>query len=212
MVGEMHGISEPAGFVLSLTNLFTRKGVHVQVGVEIPSDQMEKYLFNPTDSNIYHSDFFTHKRLDSRATFAWANLIERIHNNVNAEIFFFDINTDEITDIMQRDSLMYLKIKKRIQLHPTWKTITLSGNIHNMLHPYNGEPKIGIYILRDNDLNIKDKTLSINHIYPTDHTNPFFEHSVGYDNYLYLYPRDANLNFSGIYFTSKCTFSHLVSE
>ncbi len=212
MVGEMHGTSEPAGFVLSLTNLFTRKGIHVQVGIEIPSDQMERYLSNPTDSNIYYSDFFAHKRLDDRASLAWANLIARVRDNVKAEIFFFDINTGEIANIMQRDSLMYLKIKKRIQLHPTWMTITLSGNIHNMLLPFNGEPKIGIYILRDNDLNMKNKTLSINHIYPTDHTNPFFEHLVGYENYLYLYPRDANLNFSGIYFTSKCTFSHLISK
>lgn len=212
MVGEMHGTSEPARFVLGLTDLVARKGMHVQVGIEIPSDQMGKYLSNPTDSNIYHSDFFAHRRLDNRASYAWANLIAGIHVNANAEIFFFDINKDEMMDITQRDSLMYLKIKERIRLHPTWTTITLSGNIHNMLHPYNGESKIGIYILRDNELNMKGKVLSLNHVYPTDHTHPFFEHSVGYENYLYLYPRDANLNFSGIFFTSKCTLSTLVSE
>src|ERR1700740_3009831 len=44
MVGEMHGTNEPAKFVIGLAELFTKKGDSVQVGIEIPSDQMSKYI------------------------------------------------------------------------------------------------------------------------------------------------------------------------
>lgn len=67
MVGEMHGSNESPRFVLSLADLLVKRGNYVQVGLEIPSEQMKTYLSSLTDSSIYHSDFFVHKRLDGRA-------------------------------------------------------------------------------------------------------------------------------------------------
>jgi len=127
-----------------------------------------------------------------------------------------------------RDSLMYIKIKKRILLHPSWKTITLSGNIHNILIPYNGETKMGLYLLNDKDMNISNKILSLDHFYATgqiwdnsgsklqfyqvDNSNSIFAKTVDYDNYMFIYPREKEKKYNGIYFTRIVTVSNLVSE
>ena len=80
----------------------------------------------------------------------------------------------------------------------------------------------------DKDLNIANKVLSINHcyakgevwdnsgdslqLYQVDNTNSNFAKTVGYENYLFLYPHDAKMKYSGIYFTRKVTPSNLVSK
>jgi hypothetical protein len=162
MIGELHGTCEPANFVIGLVELLTKKGNNVQVGLEIPSNQMEKYNSLPNDSNIYLSEFFTKKSIDGKATYAWANIIGKLNDNKKIEIFFYDnLNGDFNT----RDSLMYLNIKKRIQLHPNWKTVTVIGNMHNMLIPYKGKPKTAYFLSKDKDLNISNKILSIQHLY-----------------------------------------------
>jgi hypothetical protein len=228
MVGEMHGSNEPARFIISLTDLLIKKGWNVQIGLEIPSEQMEKFLFFPNDSNIYSSSFFTFKRPDSRASFAWAHIIEKYIGNANVNIFYFDINTVNIQNVKDRDSLMYLNIKKRILLHPSWKTLTLSGNVHNMLLPYDGEIKMGLYLFRDKELGIANKILSLNHTYstgqiwdyyggnlqlkPVDHSNSFFAKTVNYENCLLIYPPNPKMNYSGVYFTRKITTSNLVNN
>jgi hypothetical protein len=228
MIGEMHGSNEPARFVMGLTDLLTKKGWNVQIGMEIPSYQMEKFLLNPIDSNIYSSSFFTYKRPDGRASFAWAHLIGKYIGNNHVEVFYFDINTVNGQNTKNRDSLMYINVKKRILLHPSWKTITLSGNIHNMLLPYNGEIKMGLYLRTDKELNISNKILSLNHIYsngqiwdydgnnlqlkPVDNSNSIFANTVNYENYLFIYPQNPEKSFTGIYFTRKVTASDLVNN
>ena len=228
MVGETHGTNEPARFVASLTDLLTRKDNNVQIGMEIPSEQMKKYLSNPADSNIYSSDFFTNKPYDGRPCFAWADLIAKLNDKNNVEFFFYDINIGDFKNFSERDSLMFLKIKKKLQLHPTWKTITLSGNIHNMLIPYDGKTKMGLFLRNDKDLNLANKILSLNHWYATgtfldnsgnslqlfqgDNSNSIFAKTIDYENYLLIYPHDAHMKYSGIYFTRKITPSNLVSK
>ncbi len=123
MIGEAHGTNEPARFVLSLAELLTRKGEQVQMGLEIPSEQMKKYLSTPTDSNIYSSDFFARRPYDSRSCFAWANLIAKLNDNPNVEIFFYDINMVDFKNLSERDSLMYLKIKKEYSCTQTGKPL-----------------------------------------------------------------------------------------
>ncbi|MBS1669733.1 MAG: hypothetical protein JST58_20355 [Bacteroidetes bacterium] len=228
MIGEMHGSNEPAKFAISLADLLTKNNNHVQVGLEIPSDQMKKYLSNPVDSNVYRSAFFSKKSMDARASFAWADIILKLKNNPKIEIFFFDINPEEGSRYINRDSLMYLKIKKRIQLHPTWKTLTLSGNIHNRLSPFNNNSTMGLYLKNDEGLNIADKIASINHsfatgtlleneennlqLYNRDYSDSPFATTVDYPNYLFLYAPSTSTNYSGVYFTRKATVSKLVSE
>jgi hypothetical protein len=58
MIGEMHGTNEPAIFLIGLTELFANYGDTVQVGFEIPSEQMRNYFQTLTDSSIFQSDFF----------------------------------------------------------------------------------------------------------------------------------------------------------
>lgn len=225
MVGEGHGTQEPARFVKSITELFLQRGSSVQIGLEIPSSQMKKYLSNPKDTNVYASDFFMNKSFDGRACFAWADLIAHLSNQSGVEFFFYDVNIGDFKSFEERDSLMYLKIKKRIQLHPDWKTITLGGNIHAMLKPYDGKTKTALFLRDDKDLQIGNRILSINHcyasgnywdnsnqtlqIFQSDHSHSIFATAVQYENYLYIYPKNANMNFSAVYFTRRLTASSL---
>jgi len=228
LIGEGHGTKEPARFVQSLAELLLRKGNHVQIGLEIPSEQMKTYLSSPKNSNAYTSEFFINKPYDGRPCFAWADLIARLSGRHDVEFFFYDINFGEFKDFEERDSLMYLKIKKRIQLHPDWKTITLGGNIHAMLRHYNGKTKMGLYLRDDKDLQIEKRLLSIDHCYATgsywdnsnntlqifqaDDSYSILATAVDYENYLYLCSQIANKNFNAIYFTRKLTASPLVGQ
>src|SRR5882757_3804468 len=165
MVGEIHGTKEPAEFVSSLVDLFINNGNTVQVGLEIPSEEVNNFALDTADHNIYSSTFFKTKRNDNRASSAWASLINKFKNIPNVDFFYYDVNAGDFKNYSDRDSLMYTKIKKRIQLHPTWKTITLSGNVHNMLLPYYGEIKMGLYLYNDTDLNLSNGILSLAHVY-----------------------------------------------
>jgi hypothetical protein len=147
MVGETHGTKEPAKFVRSLVELLIKNGDTVQVGLEIPSEEIKTFTRTSPDSAIYASTFFRTWRHDIRASADWANLIIRFNNIPNVNFFYYDVNKGDFKNYGNRDSLMYTKIKRRIQFHSKWKTITLGGNIHNMLLPYRGEIKMGLYLL-----------------------------------------------------------------
>jgi hypothetical protein len=165
MVGEMHGTNEPAKFVIGLAKVFIGKGDSVQVGLEIPSAEMKEYLNRKSDSIIYSSDFFVKKSTDGRASVAWAEVISKLDKSPKIRIFFFDVNNSESKNPGDRDSIMYLKIRNKIMEHPDWKTITLSGNIHNMLLPYKEKPKMALYLNRDEELNLSGRICSLNHQY-----------------------------------------------
>jgi hypothetical protein len=228
MAGEKHGANEPAQFVIGLTDLLTKENIRVQVGFEIASETMKKYLSNPADSNIYTSEFFTRKYTDARASFAWADGLAKLNDNSKVEIFFYDVNTGERKRDGDRDSLMYLKIKQRIVAHPTWKTIILSGNIHNMLQPYDTKSKMALLLKNDIDLDISKKLLSVlcysavgvtwdygnnrfNFI-KEDNSGSIFAKTVPYENYLLLFPPDKKGPYNGIYFTRKITPARLVRD
>ena len=228
MVGEVHGTNEPARFVGSLANLLTMHNRKVQIGMEIPPGQMKKYWSTPSDSNILGSYFFATKRSDSRACFAWVSLLEKFIGNPQVEFFFFDVDTVTSGNFKARDSLMYINIKKRVMLHPSWNTITLSGNVHNMLIPYDGEIKMGLYLLNDKDLSISNKMLSLNHFSATgqnwdnsrtglqlrtiDNSNSVFTKISRYNNYLFIYPPDVRRKYNGIYFTRAVTVSKFTNS
>lgn len=63
MVGEMHGTTEPASFVNGLANLMLENNQNIQIGLEIPSEDMALYISSPIDKNIYLSYFFQKKLL-----------------------------------------------------------------------------------------------------------------------------------------------------
>jgi hypothetical protein len=225
MVGELHGSNEPAQFVSSLVDLMIKKGNPVQVGLEIPSEEMKNLLSDKKDSSVYSSLFFMSKRNDGRASLAWANLITRFAHMRNVELFYYDVNMENLNNPFNRDSLMYIKVKKQIQKHPDWKTIALGGNIHNMLLPYGGETKMGLYLYNDKDLHFSENVLSVGHfyakgtiwdnaagsltLYPVDHSDSFFAKTLDYENYFFIFPTGAAHKYNAIYFTRKVTPSGL---
>jgi hypothetical protein len=226
MIGEMHGTNEPAKFLIGLTNLFTSKDDSVQVGLEIPEDKMIKYLNQNNDSNIKTSEFFANGFDDGRSSEAWAEIISTLNDNPKARIFFYDINLTERKFIYARDSLMYLNVKKNIQQHPLWKTITISGNAHNMLLPMDGETKMGLYLKEDTDLNVIDKICSINHYYKSgsmlnnsgnglqlknvDNGDDFYSQTFDFNNYFFLYSTRIPRRYTGLLFTKNITAAKMV--
>jgi hypothetical protein len=227
MIGEMHGTNEPAEFVIGLTDLLTSKGDSVQVGMEIPSTKMKRYIEEHSDNSIYSSDFFK-RSVDGRASDAWAQVISKVSKNHKASIFFYDVNDGDCSNVDDRDSMMYLKIKNKIQEHPSWKTITISGNIHNMLLPYKGKAKTAYFLINDQDLNLKDRICSLNHLYQrgsminnsgnglelkqVDNSDSDYSTAVDYDNYLFLMPINVTFGYSGIYFTKNVTAARMLDE
>jgi len=228
MIGEMHGTNEPAKFVVQLANLLTNNKDSVQIGLEIPSDLMTKYIANQTDDNIYASDFFAKKSNDGRASFAWAEIISKLIKNSKVRIFFYDTNEGESKTSEDRDSLMYLKIKKEIKQFPKWKTITLSGNIHNMILPYKNSAKMALYLIKDRELDISKKTCSLNHYYQSgtmlnnigngielrevNNSASIYSQSVDFDSYLLLFPEIYKERYNGIYFTKTVSAAKMVGH
>ena len=228
MAGEMHGTNEPAKLITGLARLMTGMGDSVMVGMEIPVGQMTQYLNNPADSTVSSSDFFTQASTDGRASHAWAEVISSLTGNPAVRIFFFDVNSGECKNPADRDSLMYLKIREKIAEHPSWKTITLSGNIHNMLMPYNGKNKVACYLNNDPELSLKGMICSLNHYYQKggmlnntgsglalhEVNNPPSEYTdaVDYDNYLLLFPAGTADRYSGIFFTRTVTAARMVNS
>lgn len=228
MIGEMHGTNEPAKFANGLTALFTKNGDSVQVGFEIPSELMTTFLKLRTDSSIYQSDFFSKNTTDGRASLAWVSTIILLRKNPKVTIFFYDINNGESKNFDDRDSLMYIKIKNQIIKHPTWTTITLSGNIHNMRLPYKQKNKTGAYLANDTDLNISDKFCSLNHSYQSGtmlnnigkglelrqvgNINSDYAKFVDYDNYIFLFPITQTNTYDGIFFTRTVTAAELANK
>lgn len=228
MIGEMHGANEPAAFVMGLAKLLADNGDSVQVGLEIPTGEMTKFLIEHSDSSIYAADFFSKPALDGRESYAWAELISRLNKNNRVKLFFFDTNEEDFKTSNNRDSLMYIKVKNQIQKNPKWKTITLSGNIHNMIQPFKGGNTMASFLCIDKELAISDKTCSLNHrcksgerinnigngleLRTVNSPDSDFSKAVDYENYLYLLPSALVDRYNGIYFTRYVTAAKMVTD
>lgn len=220
MVGEMHGTNESAPFISGLTSLFTNNGDSVLVGLEISVALMQKFTSLNSDSSIYQSDFFSNPPyLDGRESWAWANLIATLNKNKKVKLFFFDTNRDN-NIISFRDSLMAMNIKTKISEYPTWKTITLSGNYHNKISDSNTMASILKRYVSKNvcALNIEYKEGSANanfghglEVKPLASFPSVFNSTIGYDQYLLLYPSNSKHDYNGIYFTKTISPSKMVS-
>jgi hypothetical protein len=226
MIGELHGTNEPANFLIGLTELFANYGDTVQVGFEIPNGLMTVYNRLLTDSSVYQSDFFLNGFDDGRASIAWANAITQLTKNSRVQFFFYDIYKTESNEFPNRDSIMYLNIKRRIVEHPNWRTITLSGNVHNMRLKFRENPTAANYLCNDKDLNLTYKICTLNHNFQSGtvhnknengleirqvNNNPsVFSETFDFDNYLYLYP--AADTYNGIFFTKNISASELIKK
>lgn len=211
MIGEIHGTNEPVNLLDGLVSLLTNNGDSVQVGFEIPTKQMTSFIKQRTGKSILKTEFFANPSGDGRASIAWYNTLAHICKNKRVEIFFFDMN---INQSGEADSLMYLNIKSNIQKHPKWKTITISGNVHNMILPIEGQKKTGNFLMLDKDLNMADKLCSLNFEYESGETLwdelkawPSIYSKLGYNKYLFLYSNDTKESYHGIFFTKYLTKS-----
>ena len=225
MMGEMHGTNEPAQFVIGLTNLLTNKGDSVSVGLEIPSGEMKQFLSLYTDNSIYSSDFFKKSPVDGRASIAWARLISELKDNPRVQLFFYDINDGDCKKINDRDSMMYVKIKKQFTQHPAWKMITLSGNVHNIIST--ASTSMASYLYYDNDLNLIDKICSLNIEYlqgtcranfgkgleekRLGHPETIYDTTFTFDKYLVLVSAKYTYQYTGFYYTKFITAAKMTS-
>ena len=228
MIGEMHGTQEPATFVKGLAELFTKHNDSVIVGFEIPSDEMKAFMKSKNERDVYNSNFFKFGSTDGRANDAWASCMASVSKNSRIKIFFYDINSGESKkNNNDRDSLMYLKIKKELKKYPTAICITLSGNIHNMLLAYKGESKMARYLMNDSELNRADKICSINHAFKSgnmlnnmgkglqlnkvDNGSTEYSKFTTYTNYLFLFP-SRQYAYNGVFFTRNVTAAKLTGK
>ncbi|WP_341900488.1 hypothetical protein [Fluviicola taffensis] len=145
-VGEMHGTKEPAKITEQLARLILVHEESVSVGLEIPEKEMKDFLQKPNEKTLMESRFFSKPNEDGRNSSAWYNLIQYCMNEPRIHLFFYDNATS--SDV-SRDSIMYLEIKKQALSHPTNKILTLSGNIHNQLTPFNDEQTMISYLSED---------------------------------------------------------------
>lgn len=223
MIGEMHGTNEPAEFTIGLAELFAKKGDSIQVGLEIRPYLMKEFLSSSTDSALYRSEFFTSPPfLDGRESFAWAKIISRLKNNPRVQLFFFDIDQSQLNE-MNRDSIMYLNIKRQIQNHPKHRVITLSGNAHNRI--ITEEKKTAGYLINDGELKLSLKFCSLVHTYlkgacrvnsgdglklkQLEHTPGITDTTLSFDKYLILSSGKTGYPYSGNFYTRNVTASEM---
>lgn len=220
LFGEMHGTNESAAFVIGLTELFTRSGDSVLVGLELPSTQMLEFMSDPTDDNIYGRGFFHDPPYASgKESEAWASILATLNDNPRVRFFFFDMNPYD-GQIYERDSLMYAKIKAQYQQHPAWKIVALSGNFHNRL----SMGTMAHYFQKDKSLASKVCSLNMEYQEGTclanfgngmemknlGHPPTVYDTALDVEQYLVLIPPDPYYPYNGLYYTRKITAAKMI--
>lgn len=159
MIGEQHGTKEPAEFAFGLAKLIAKKEGMVCLALEIPKSEINLKEINK--ATLGATTFFTKKNISGMNGIAWFNLILNCSNNENINLAFID-NYETLQ--LDRDSTMYMEIKKLKQNFPNKKIITLTGNLHNWLKPFSGKKMMG-YQLKEDPIFNKNKIMSFNHFY-----------------------------------------------
>lgn len=223
MVGEMHGTQEPAKFVEGLAHLILENENTVSIGLEIPTDEMILFSKFPSDSTLRISKFFTKKNSDGRNGQAWFNLIKYCISDHRIKLFLLDNYNSMEIGVENRDSAMYLSIKKQLNDFPNSKIITLSGNIHNWLIPFKNKATMGYYCMLDS-LAFKAGTIcSINHVYSegtmlnntgnglefrtVEFQESVYSESTDYKNYLVFYNTAKPSQYNCTFYTRKVHYS-----
>ena len=223
MIGEMHGTQEPASLVKSLAHLILKKEGSVSVGIELPEKELTSFIKQSKKKNLLHSTFFTKENTDGRNGQAWFNLILSCSKQKNIHLFFFD-NSHEY-QIKNRDSSMYTDVLRQRLQYPEEKIITLSGNIHNQLIPFNGQETMASYCYSD--------TVSFKHIcsvrhlfsegtmmnntgnglelHKIDYESSIYSTTVDSDNYLLFYETSEPSANNCLFYTRKVSHSSLLN-
>ena len=153
-VGEMHGTKEPAEFLTYLAKTFVSNNRSVIVGFEISDHLMENFNKQRDSVGLLKTKFFSNTSDDGRGSEAWFNAINDC-NKLGVTFCFFDAVSE------QRDLGMFEKLLACYQADSNSVILTLSGNIHNKLIPFNNSKTIGYYLQQ----RFGAQVCAINHIY-----------------------------------------------
>lgn len=210
-IGEMHGTKEPAEFLIGLTKTFVSNKRTVVIGIEIPESTMAQFQSQSDSIGLSKSKFFTDKTRDGRGSEAWFRAINEC-NKLGLKFCFFD-NSDP-----DRDLGMFNKLMKCYANDTNVVILTLSGNVHNRIVPFNGAKTMGCYLKE----RFGDKVCSINHInnggtmfsrtsaglkvHTIEPTDGVFTTATKYDSY-YLPNIFNSWEYNGFFYTKTMTAS-----
>jgi hypothetical protein len=159
MVGEMHGTRESALFAGALAEALARGGDSVLLGLEINGESAGTFLQDHTEASLLASPFFQGITGDGRNSAAWKELLLGAVRNGRIQPFFFDSRSPA------RDSMMAVNIAHAMEVHPGWKVVTLSGNMHNKIRPLNGSTKAASYLMQHGGRDLNGRLCAVNIAY-----------------------------------------------
>lgn len=129
------------------------------MGFEIPADKMPQRRDFANEQELRSTPFFANNDYGMTSK-AWFDAIFQLANTDNVSVFFFDWNEQQKID-SERDSSMFLNIKQEYLKDTTCIILTISGNIHNQIRPYENSKTMGYFVTTY----LNNSVLSVNHIY-----------------------------------------------
>lgn len=164
LIGEMHGTKEPPEFAQGVVETLLSQQRPVILGLEAVGTKADSYIkAGQLDSlRAYWNKLFL---MDGRHNSSWLDLVWRYHRNPNVTLVLFD-QTDEQIPRLSRDRSMAENLLQALKKRPDAVLVTLSGNIHNQLKPYNETETMGYFLHTLPDTPLKqDQILSVTHFY-----------------------------------------------
>lgn len=164
LIGEMHGTKEPAEFAQGVVETLLSQHKSVVLGIETEDDKSGVLLRSgQLDSlkSCWNKLFLR----DGRHSQSWLDLVWLYRQHPNVTVVLFD-QTKEQVPRWSRDRSMAENLLAVLRQHPEAVLVTLSGNIHNQLQPYNGTETMGYFLhsLPDSPLK-KENLVTTTHFY-----------------------------------------------
>ena len=144
MIGEMHGTNETPALVARLIALRAREEP-VLVGLEISADEqpaVDAFLRSGGGSSardkLLAGAHWNRPMQDGRSGQAIVQLLEAIrllrHAGRRIDVVCFDLGGADATDAnADRDAIMAANLRRAMDVRPSLRTISLSGNVHNQI-------------------------------------------------------------------------------
>ncbi len=144
LIGEMHGTKEPTEFTQGVVETLLSQKKRVILGLEAISKRADRYLkAGQLDSlRAYWKTLFL---MDGRHNAAWLKLAWKYHDHPNVTLVLFDQNNEQVPR-WSRDRSMAENLLAVLRQQPNAVLVTLSGNIHNQLKPFNETETMGYYL------------------------------------------------------------------
>jgi hypothetical protein len=164
LIGEMHGTKEPPEFAQGVVETLLSQQRPVILGLEAVGTKADVFIkASQLDSlKAYWKKLFL---MDGRHNSSWLDLVWRYHRNPNVTVVLFD-QTDEQIPRLSRDRSMAENLIQALKKQPDAVLVTLSGNIHNRLQPFNETETMGYFLRSLPHAPFKpEQILSVTHFY-----------------------------------------------